>query len=102
MRGRWKRAARGLDGAVAANELGLEEADLAHDLAVEVALAQPALRLDETQIDVDAEHPLELLAHAVGEFTAQERTAGLDQRAHLADEFGAGGTQFCHGGDLLF
>ena len=46
-------------------------ADLGHQLAVEVALADAALRLDEAQVDVEAEHALELLAQAVGQLAAE-------------------------------
>src|SRR5262245_50084325 len=89
-----------LNRVAAADELSLEEADLAHHLAIEVALADPALRLDGAQVDVDAEHALELLAHAGGRLATHDGAAGLDQGADLADELGAGGAQLLHGGDL--
>src|SRR5262245_51396678 len=93
-------AGAGLDAAVAAQQLGFEEADLAHDLAVEIALAHPALRPDEAQIDVEAEHALELLAHAVGQLAADNGAARFDQRADLADEFGPRRAQLLHALDL--
>src|SRR5262245_64222150 len=89
-----------LNRVAAADELSLEEADLAHDLAIEIALADPALRLDEAQVDIDAEHALELLAHAVGQLSAQDRAAPLYQRADLTDELWPRRPQLLHGLDL--
>src|SRR5581483_5108907 len=90
-----------LDAVGAAAELGLEVADVGHDLAVEVALAHAALRLDEAQVDVEAQDPFELLARAVGQLAAEQRAARFDQRADLADELGAGLAQLLHRRDLL-
>src|SRR5205823_7787988 len=90
-----------LDGVATAHQLGLEEADLAHDFPVEIALAHPALRLDEAQIDIEAEQPFDLLAYAVRQLAADDGAARFDEGAHLADELGSRGAQLLHGGDLL-
>src|SRR5262245_13247583 len=80
---------------VAANNLGFEEAELGRELAVEVALTYAALRLDEAKVDVEAEEVLELAAHAIGEFTADEGASLLDHAADFAHQFWPRGTHFC-------
>src|SRR5262249_36825290 len=82
--------ATGSNTVVAADNLGLEKAELRREFPVEVALAGPALRLDEAQIDIEAEPVFELLARAIGKLTANEGAARFDHLADFADEFGSG------------
>ena len=78
----------------------MERAELGYQLAIEVALADPALGLDEAKIDVDSEQRLDLRSYSVGQFSAHECAAALDETADLADEGRAGGTKPLQRGNL--
>src|SRR5262245_12676721 len=79
---------------VAADTLGLEKTELGPELAVEGALANPALGLDEAQVDIEAEQAFELLADAIRQLAAQQGAALLDHAADLAHELGSGIAHF--------
>ena len=58
-----------LNGIVATQKLRVERAELGYQLAIKVALADPALGLDEAKIDVDPEQGLDLRPNIVGQFS---------------------------------
>jgi hypothetical protein len=91
-----------LDRIVAAQELGSEEAEVGHKLAIEIPLAQPALHLDEAQIDVEAKYILELMTRGIRELTAQPAAPCLNKRADLADELRSSVAKLLETRDLSF
>src|SRR5262245_49764272 len=94
-------APRRLDRVVASYPLGPQETEAGHELALEIALAEPALRPEEPQVEVKPELVPELLAHIVGQLAAEPFAAHLDQDADLADGLRARCTELFEHRDLL-